>query len=90
MNEYELREVTRLVGESLVDLDVEDGSDVIVVAGELVDAQDFILDFDDGGGDVGEVPVGVIRGRVAAVLWPPSEMGAVRREAVDGGSGEWL
>ena len=45
---------------------------------------------DDGGGDVGEVPVGVIRGRVAAVLWPPSEMGAVRREAVDGGSGEWL
>ena len=41
MNEYELREVTRLVGESLVDLDVEDGSDVIVVAGELVDAQDF-------------------------------------------------
>jgi len=43
---------------------------------------------DDGGGDVGEVPVGVIRGRVAAVLWPPSEMGAVRREAVDGGSGE--
>ena len=52
MNEYELREVTRLVGESLVDLDVEDGSDVIVVAGELVDAQDFILDIDDGGGDV--------------------------------------
>ena len=52
MNEYELREVTRLVGESLVDLDVEDGSDVIVVAGELVDAQDFMLDFDDGGGDV--------------------------------------
>ena len=49
MNEYELREVTRLVGESLVDLDVEDGSDVIVVAGELVDAQDFMLDFDDGG-----------------------------------------
>ena len=49
MNEYELREVTRLVGESLVDLDVEDGSDVIVVAGELVDAQDFML---DGGGDV--------------------------------------
>ena len=45
MNEYELREVTRLVGESLVDLDVEDGSDVIVVAGELVDAQDFMLDF---------------------------------------------
>jgi hypothetical protein len=52
MNEYELREVTRLVGESLVDLDVEDGSDVIVVAGELVDAQDFMLDFDDGGGEV--------------------------------------
>ena len=52
MNEYELREVTRLVGESLVDLDVEDGSDVIVVAGELVDAQDFMLGFDDGGGDV--------------------------------------
>ena len=52
MNEYELREVTRLVGESLVDIDVEDGSDVIVVAGELVDAQDFMLDFDDGGGDV--------------------------------------
>ena len=52
MNEYELREVTRLVGESVVDLDVEDGSDVIVVAGELVDAQDFMLDFDDGGGDV--------------------------------------
>ena len=52
MNEYELREVTRLVGESLVDLDVEDGSDVIVVAGELVDAQDFMLDFDGGGGDI--------------------------------------
>ena len=52
MNEYELREVTRLVGESLVDLDVEEGSDVIVVAGELVDAQDFMLDFDAGGGDV--------------------------------------
>ena len=39
MNEYELREVTRLVGESLVDLDVEDGSDVIVVAGVFVDAR---------------------------------------------------
>ena len=51
MNEYELREVTRLVGESLVELDVEDGSDVVVVAGELVDAQEVILDFDDGGGD---------------------------------------
>ena len=40
MNEYELREVDAAVGESLVDLDVEDGSDVIV-AGELVDAQDL-------------------------------------------------
>jgi hypothetical protein len=51
MNEYELREVTRLVGESLVELDVEDGSDVIVVDGQLLDAQEVILDFDDGGGD---------------------------------------
>mgnify|MGYP002815943542 CR=1 FL=1 len=45
MNEYELREVTRLVGESLVDLDVEDGSDVIVVAGELVEKVDLIDEF---------------------------------------------
>lgn len=44
---------------------------------------------DDGGGDVGEVPVGVIRGRIAAVLWPPSEVGAVGREAVDRATGEW-
>jgi hypothetical protein len=51
MNEYELREVTRLVGESLVELDVEDGSDVIVVDGQLLDTQEVILDFDDGGGD---------------------------------------
>jgi len=44
---------------------------------------------DDGGGDVGEVPVGLIRGRIAAVLWPPSEMGAVGRETVDRATGEW-
>lgn len=51
MNDYELREVTRLVGESLVELDVEDGSGVIVVDGQLLDAQEIIVEFDDGGGD---------------------------------------
>ena len=58
LREAHVRVVLALVLEAvardarLVDLDVEDGSDVIVVAGELVDAQDFMLDFDDGGGDI--------------------------------------
>ena len=32
-------------------------------------------------GDAGETPTGALRGRIAAVLWPPSAMRAVTRDA---------
>ena len=45
MNEYELEEITRLVGESLLDLrGVGDGEEIIIIGGEIVDPAEFVGD----------------------------------------------